>query len=309
VTCYNPLKAYRGREINKKTGKRPMVFSWHKALGFGLLPPQELPCGQCIGCRLEKSRQWAVRCMHEAETHENNCFLTLTYDEDHLPIYTAPDGAPDVGTLCLEDFQEFMKRFRFRYFGSSKSTIRYFHCGEYGEKLKRPHYHACIFGFDFSDKVLWREKHGQKLFVSEELQELWPNGFHTIGEVNFDSAAYAARYVLKKINGAEQDAHYGGRTPEYTTMSRRPGLGADWFKKFKAEVYPSDEVIVKGKSVRPPRYYDSLFQIEDPEEFASLKIRRKVAGKPDPYVHPRLHVREKVQELKLRALTREVENG
>ncbi len=246
----------------------------------------ELPCGQCVGCRLERSRQWAMRCVHEASLHEENCFLTLTYDDEHLPVRIKSLGpkARVQNSLILSDYQDFMKRLRKKY----GSGIRFFHCGEYGDALGRPHYHAVIFNHDFPDKVLHRvTPQGHRLYTSESLEKLWPNGFALIGDVTFESAAYVARYVMKKVTGEPAAAHYQGRKPEYTTMSRRPGIGRGWYDKYKAEVYPFDEIIVNSKPVRPPRFYDNLLDKEDPDLLQSLKERRKQkAVKSNPKAHP-----------------------
>ena len=168
-------------------------------------------CGQCVGCRLERSRQWAIRCVHESQMHEQNCFITLTYSDEFLP---------ENGSLQLKHFQDFMKRLRFHVGGG----IRFFHCGEYGEENGRPHHHAIIFNHDFADKKVWKTNNGVVLYRSKILEELWPYGFATVGCVSFESAAYVARYITKKVNGDMADSHYLGREPEYITMSRRPGV-------------------------------------------------------------------------------------
>lgn len=191
MACFHPLSGYRAEAVNPDTGKHSIVFDRRKArFGGVLLQDQiEVPCGQCIGCRLERSRQWALRCVHEASLHDENCFITLTYDPEHLPIYFRDDG-PALGTLCKEDFQNFMKRLRERI----GTKIRFFHCGEYGEQLGRPHYHAIIFGYDFADKTpIEVSDGGHNQFVSEMLTEVWGKGRCTIGAVTFDSAAYVAR--------------------------------------------------------------------------------------------------------------------
>lgn len=272
MTCYFPLHAYRGK--SKDADKIAITFrrsdSWR---GVQL----DLPCGQCIGCRLERSRQWAVRCMHEASLYEENSFLTLTYDDDHLP----PDGSlvcpRDIdGVHYPGDFQLFMKRLR-RSLGKKK--VRYFHCGEYGERFGRPHYHALLFNHDFSDKVRFGGRDGKyPTFTSPSLSELWPKGFSVIGQVTFESAAYVARYVMKKVTGDRAESHYEGRHPEYTSMSRRPGIGKGWYEKFKADVYPLDRVVVRGVNTRPPRFYDNLLAVEDRSTFELLKIDREKNG-------------------------------
>lgn len=260
--------------------------------------PVTLPCGQCIGCRLERSRQWAVRCVHESQLYESNCFITLTYRDECLP----PGGS-----LVKEDFQRFMKRLRKEY----GEGIRYFHCGEYGEKFSRPHYHACLFNFDFADRVLFKDRGGVRLYVSESLSRLWPFGFATVGDVTFESAAYVARYITKKITGDQADNHYGGRLPEYITMSRRPGIGKPWLEKFSSDVYPSDHVVLRGRVMRPPKYYDGVFELTDPETFRSVVRKRLAAIQSSEWnqTPDRLAVREAVQLAKFRMLKRGYEDG
>lgn len=262
MVCYFPLKAYRS-PIKTVNGKSSIVFKPKD--GAYVDRPLELPCGQCVGCRLEHSRQWAVRCMHEASLHEHNSFITLTYSEENLP---------ENGTLVLEDFQKFMKRLRKKFSwlvpGKGKRkrrvypALKFYHCGEYGDINGRPHYHACLFGIDFPDKVYWRmSRSGFKLYRSPMLEELWKFGNSEIGDVTFESAAYCARYVMKKITGDMADDHYKGRKPEYTTMSRRPGLGQGWYLKYKQELINNDGVLVNGHLTKPPRFYRGQFELEN----------------------------------------------
>lgn len=235
-----------------------------------------LPCGKCIGCRLAKSREWAIRCVHEAKLYSDNCFLTLTYSTENL---TFVNGLP---TLNKRDFTLFMKRFR-KMFGSG---IRYFQCGEYGENFDRPHHHAIIFNFDFADKVLFSTKNNVSLYVSESLSCLWPYGFSTIGSVTFDSAAYVARYTMKKVNGDKADEHYNGRVPEYVTMSRRPGIGKEFYNKYSKDFYRYDRCVVLGQSLlKPPKYYDRLFELENPDRLRELKRERQACS---PNLDPQL---------------------
>lgn len=189
--------------------------------------------------------------------------------------------------------------------------VRYFHCGEYGEQLGRPHYHACLFNLDFPDKKLWKKSEGGDLYVSETLNQIWGKGFCLLGSVTFDSAAYVARYIAKKITGDPAEAHYAGRLPEYTTMSRRPGIAQSWYKKWQTDCYPSDSVVLRGKEFKPPKYYDRQFELDSPTEFAKVKNNRKAMAL-EPWDHEnspsRLMTREKVQTLNLKALKRSYEN-
>lgn len=269
-----------------------------------------VPCSRCIGCRLERSRQWAVRCMHEASLYENNCFITLTFNNQSLA-----DLCPD-GSLNVRHFQLFMKKLRKR-FGDG---IRFFHCGEYGAKFRRPHYHAILFNFDFTDKYLWKVDNGYKLYRSNDLESLWPFGHSSVGSATFESAAYVARYILKKVTGDAADAHYitdidfdSGECkvlkPEYITMSRRPGIAKGWFDKFYSDVYPSDKVVVRQKVMKPPRYYDSQFELLYPEEMERIKDMRKANAlllKADSS-ESRLDVRRRVKEKQILNLVRNVD--
>lgn len=295
MSCYSPLKAYIGREA-KPNGKKSIVFSLREAFHTpsGKNFPVDLPCGQCIGCRLERSRQWAVRCIHEASLYENNCFITLTFDESSLN---------EKRSLVKADFQKFMKRLRKRF---SCDRIRYFHCGEYGEKLGRPHHHACLFNFDFPDKEMWSIRCGVPLFVSVTLKKLWPFGHSTIGDVTFESAAYVSRYIVKKITGDMAKNHYNGRTPEYVTMSRRPGIGREWINSFMNDVYPHDFVVVRGNlKCRPPKYYDSIYDLHNPLEYGKLKLKREEDARCNPdNSYDRLKVRKRYTEANLKRKVR-----
>lgn len=207
-----------------------------------------LPCGQCYACRIARSRDWATRCVLEARAFgDNNCFITLTYNDENLP--------KDL-SLHKEDFQKFMKRLR----KNSGAKIRYYMCGEYGSLYQRPHFHACLFGYKPKNLELWSIRNGIKLYRSPFLEKCWPFGFVTVGEVTYESAAYVARYVLKKMTGAVAESHYHGRLPEYTNMSLKPGIGQSFFEKYSEEIYERDFVIIRdGIKAKVPRYFDDIY--------------------------------------------------
>jgi len=274
----------------------------------------EVPCGQCIGCRIDRSRSWAIRCVHEAQLYDDNCFITLTYRNEDLPW----DGSLDV-----KHFQDFMKRLR-RHFETQE--IRFFHCGEYGEKNLRPHYHACLFNIKFEDQTLFKQSNGNDIFTSNTLTKLWPFGFSTIGNVTWQSAGYCARYIMKKLNGnAANEPGEDGTThyenldketgeiiqlkKEYTTMSRRPGLGYGWFQLYKNDLYPHDFVVMDGKKHPIPRYYDILMGRENPQLIEELKEKRAkyAAENQIDNTCDRLRVREKCKEHQLSRLPRTLE--
>lgn len=306
MPCLRPVRGWRSREPNP-SGKFGLVFK-HPGVKPDYVPIEvKVPCGQCIGCRIDRSRQWAIRCVHEASLHDDNCFITLTYNDENLPYDRS---------LNKKHFQLFMKKLRKKY----GTKIKYFHCGEYGEQHFRPHYHACIFNFDFKDKVHFKTINGYKLYTSDSLSELWPMGFATIGDVTFQSAAYVARYIMKKVSGPRAEEHYlrpnadGQLRPvekEYITMSRRPGLAQGWFEKYSDDVFPCDFVVIDGKKHKVPRYYDKLLEIEAPELLSEIKEERRNAGEKhkENNTPDRLHVREQVQRAKLNLLPRTLERA
>ena len=208
MSCFHPITAYRLAGQKTKDGQRNAItFDPSKAIPFSEF---KVPCGQCIGCRLAKSREWAARCVVEAKSHKTNMFLTLTYDDAHFP---------EDGSLHYEHFQLFMKRMRKYFMSRFGQTLRFFMCGEYGDKLGRPHFHAIIFGVTFVDKKLWSIRRGNNLYRSATLEKLWPFGFSSIGAVNFETAAYVARYVTKKITGIE--AEFSGMKLELLEHARK----------------------------------------------------------------------------------------
>lgn len=259
--------------------------------------------------------------MHERQLHDLAIFVTLTYDDAHLP---------ENGSLDKTHFQEFMQSLRNLHQGPAKKhnrdnpdskipvpKIRYFHCGEYGESTRRPHYHAILYGIDFSDK----KRHtvtptGETLYSSEILSNLWGKGHCLIGNVTFESAAYVARYCMKKINGEKANAHYTVTNlatgeiiqlvPEYATMSRRPGIGSGWYAKYSSDVFPSDTVICKGREASPPRFYKKLLEREDPklERKIHFKRIRKAAKHKVDQTPERLRTRLEVKQAQLNQLKR-----
>lgn len=261
MSCFNPISALLGSV--KSNGKRQIIFRGAKDQRDE--NSIKLPCGKCIGCLRNRAREWGIRCVHESKFHERNSFITLTY---------SPENIPTNASLDVTHFQKFIKRLR----KQSKTKIRYFHCGEYGPKLQRPHYHALIFGYDFPDKRVHRTNGlGQKIYTSKILEGLWPYGFSTIGNVTEQSAQYVARYTLKKVYGAEKEQHYGNRKPEYVTMSRRPGIGKLWYDKYQKDIYPKGVLVFDNRKQMPPKYYDALYKASNPEAYEEIKDRRKSA--------------------------------
>lgn len=244
--------------------------------------------------------------MHESKMHDRNCVVTLTYNDKELPADRS---------LVKRDLQLFMKRLR-KEFGSG---IRFYACGEYGEKNKRPHYHAVLFNFDFADKRFYKKSSiGDNLYTSDTAERIWSHGFCVVGEVTFESCAYIARYIVDKMTGPMADKWYTYTDPEtgeiirvlseFTNMSRRPGIGRGYHEKYGEEVFRHDNVIMNGKPVRPPRYYDVLNDALDSKrmERVKKKRRREAMKHQEDNTPERRRVKETVAVLNLNMWTRNV---
>lgn len=200
-----------------------------------------VPCGQCINCRMNKARQWSIRIMHEAKKYRQSAFVTLTYDDDHCP---------KDGSLNKKHLQDFFKRFRFNH----KKQVRYFACGEYGDRSFRPHYHVAFFNVGFSDFKNLKSSKGGFMARSNE----WPFGFVHVGDLTIDSANYVAGYVLKKQTGKNSQIYEDlGVEPPFCVMSRRPGIGFDYVEENREMLERNDFVVAKGVKYALPRYYKS----------------------------------------------------
>jgi len=313
VQCFYPIDGYYGRGGAFTLSRRESPTG----------QKMSVPCGKCLGCRLRHSQQWATRCVHEAQIHTEkglgNSFITLTYRDE-----------PDDKSVNVEDFQKFMKRLRKR----TGKKLRFFHCGEYGkvlgvdgstplphpivggrEALGRPHYHAILFGEDFADdRTVYSVRDETKLYTSQFLEDVWGLGFVTIGEVTTQSAGYVARYVMKKVGGEMAEDYYkkleGGVwynvRPEYTTMSRRPGIGQEWIDKYESDVFPRDELVLEGKKRIVPKYYWVRYKETKPAQAELVRKRRVKAAKARAEDNnlERLRVKEKCLTARVTKLKR-----
>lgn len=259
MACYHPKQAWRAPIGTSFAGGRVITFTNPNNPEFIEI---KLPCGKCVGCQRKKVKDWTTRIMKEARFHLNNEFVTLTYDEDHLP---------EDGSLHPEHITNFFKRLR-----ADGYEFRYFQCGEYGSESKRPHHHVIFFGLNFHDEVPFYDS-VSSYRVSNYLAKKWPYGFHLIGDLTEQSAAYVAGYVAKKFYGSpeEKEKHYEGRHPEYVTMSRRPGIGTEFYESFKSDIYPSDFIInSSGNRCGIPSFYDKKLKRDDLQLYFDLKERR-----------------------------------
>lgn len=276
MSCYYPLIGKYLPGINVNTGRQDVIVISGR-YSPDLKNAFPIPCGKCIGCRLDYSRQWADRCMLEAQYHKHNIFLTLTYDNEHLP--PCRDGSP-VHSLRKRDLQLFMKRLR-KKFGDQ--TIRFYACGEYGSSAKsfRPHYHLILFGLELPDLKLLNKKNGFLYYTSDTISNLWPYGFHIASDVSWDTCAYVARYVMKKQKGKGKEIYEElNFEPEFTLMSRRPGIGKQYYDDHNDIVVNDTYIPTKdgSKRIRSNRYFDKLFDIEYPNTLEFIKEDRKISA-------------------------------
>lgn len=298
MTCHRPYTAYRAVNGVTKTGKHRITFKKSQGL---VGTEMKVACGQCYGCRLEKSRVWAMRCMHESKMHKDNYFLTLTYNDENLP---------EKESLVKRHLQLFFKKVRKKY------DFRYYACGEYGDKSSRPHYHVIMFGLRIDDLRYYSGSGSGRLYTSSYLEKEWSHGFVTIGSVTFESCAYVARYVMKKWRAKtkeEFEKHYErvdketgelySVEPEFQVMSRRPGIGTEFYNKYKRDMYQfgSDgQVVVRaGVQGQTPRFYDNKYENESTCRFKKIQRikkgrRKKAEERASDNTEARLNVKENI---------------
>lgn len=298
MACKHLVYGWRNPLANPKTGKRGMIY------GNPLKKTGETavrPCGNCIDCRLNYSREWAIRCTHEAQQYEQNCVVTLTYADENLP----PGG-----TIEPEHAIKFIKDLKaYEQYHSNKIGIRQYGCAEYGcndpscgrpwcKHTMRPHYHILLFNHDFTDKretrmCLQEDGTENKYYTSDILDKIWKRGATQIMDLNWDTAAYVARYVMKKLKGKDAQEHeqkqiqkgkqlheYGNKLKEQQIVaSRNPGIGKAWYEKYKEDIMKRDTITIKGKNIRPPKYYDRQIEIENIELWKQIKEKREIETK------------------------------
>lgn len=304
MSCYRPLIGYFAKTKNP-SGKRSLQFN---RTGSFSGSPVKVPCGSCVGCKLERTRVWGIRCLHENRMHKESCFVTLTYSNEFLPA----NGSLD--PRCL---QLFHKRLHNRLLDSRGVGIRYFGCGEYGDLNQRPHYHSLLFGYRPHDLVLYSEnRRGEAIYSSRFLDEVWSFGNVRVGAVSFESAAYVARYSIKKATKQQrEDGHYvvydsdgvvHERVPEFAVMSRRPGIGSSYFDKYGSEIMAHDSVIVGGREVPSVRYYDLKIEALDSKRLDEIKKVRRSKSKWSERLVDRRIIKEQIASQNLRRKERKL---
>lgn len=299
MPCTRPVHGYRGLDGKLKQGG-PTSH----------LDTLTVACGKCMGCRIDRTQDWTKRLLAELRMHDEACFVTLTYDEAHLPIDLSLD---------VRDWQLFADRFRKRF-----GRFRYYQCGEYGEETDRPHHHAIIFGHDFySDRQLYRVTPYGKLFTCEKLSRTWGKGHVVLGDVTPETCRYVAGYVQKKLYGDRAYDEYATawapdhrtgellpqmwKRPPFATMSLKPGIGQSYIDKYGDEVYAFDQFVETGKPLRPPKFFDKWLAEKDPERLEHFQHERAERGKRyhEHNTPERLAARDRVGQYRAQQIKRD----
>lgn len=313
LTCYHPMIRCeeRGVWLTNQQGKKyqkPHIFTPERLEDYD--NPLELqkytkftriPCGKCIGCRLDYSREWANRGYLEALQYEQNWFITLTYDEDHIYVpefvetdegiaFTEEEYDDEwAGCLVPKDLELFLKNLRqIMKREYDQEGIRYMACGEYGSELRRPHYHLIVFNLNLPSETFY-EPHIKPskgvMYKNTIIDRAWgKKGICEVEEANWENIAYTARYITKKQKGKESSTIYAiqGEIPEFFRVSNRPGIAWQYYEDHKQKIYETDQImIVKKKGVeyiKPPRYFDRLLEKENPDLMKKVKQKRKQDG-------------------------------
>lgn len=314
MPCYNPLIRIEDhkqpyKKLDGKTAYKAKVYPAEYITGhIEEIKRQSyfarwdiIPCGKCIGCRLDYSRDWANRGYLEAKSWKENYFVTITYDEIHMvknDVLREKDGKTIRsynGTLVKKDLQNFIKRVRTEkereYEKKIKNeeeakapNIRFMACGEYGDENSRPHYHIIFFNLHLEPETFYNPKikEGNIYWQNTFIEKCWKKGISNICEANWNTIAYVARYITKKITGKEAEKEYQKRQQEreYMVMSRMPGIGKLYYDQNKDKIYKRDEIIVKNSngiiSCKPPKYFDYIYEKEEPEKFKKIQEKRRI---------------------------------
>lgn len=247
------------------------LFDWKHT---GIYPRTlYLKCGRCVECEINKTREWATRICLEAKHHDKNCVLTLTYSSEHCPK-----------GLVKKDVQDFLKRL----FKNEKlKGVKRFYCGEYGSKRGRPHYHCILFGYRPNDLEYFFSKNGMPFFKSRVIEKTWGNGYILVGDVNYRSAFYCAKYLQKQLSDGYEEK---GLVPPFIEMSRRPGIG---YKSCPDVNYSIDRVYCNGRYQKVPRYFDKVNFSKEPLLDIVVRTKRRKNMKILPYIEREAIIKKK----------------
>lgn len=300
MSCCNPITAWQRNTAYIRPDKPEPILHWagyeYRKLVFKKPNENEIqnwremkvPCQKCIGCLLDHANEWATRAYAESTQWENNCFITLTYDNEHLPKNYSE---------MKRDMQKFWKRLRYFYQGEQywenprtgkyENPIRYIVAGEKGSKTQRLHMHALVFNWKPKDLKYYKTNHNNdKLYTSKSLEKIWGNGFVIIGECTYQSACYVSRYVMKKQ--FQRTAVADLKEREFIETSRNGGIGLLYWLKNKVKILQNQGILLKQKDKvvlkKIPKYFMRKWKEEtpaweNPKEFYTYKYKQMKQGK------------------------------
>lgn len=259
MACSSPLQAYR-----PATGG---ALLFNPPTNGRAYSPIHVPCGYCLPCREEYARQTAIRIYHESQLHEQNAFVTLSYNDDNLPEHNS---------LQYADLARFHKRLRHHLGGK----LRHYSVGEYGDKSLRPHYHMCVFGNAFLENRIIVRHTPTLLWTTAFLEQCWGHGFISVGTLNYTTASYTASYVTKKLRAKQKYVRVDETTGELLELEQpkaimSPNLGKEWWLKYGHQVADHDYVIINGKRQKPPKAYDRWLGEVNKTKLEQIKENRK----------------------------------
>lgn len=230
------MACFHSRPVWQNNPGDPLQFQWRNDR-----PPEYfIDCGKCEGCRARQAQDWGIRIVHEAQSYDRNCFVTLTYDDEHLPE-----------SIMKSDIQHFIKRLQRR-----EKNVRYFVTGEYGDRTRRPHYHAILFGIDFLGGSY---PINERMYGNKILDSIWQQGQCAVENLTTGSAMYTAGYTAKKI----------GSKDTFSLQSRQPPIGQRWLRAHHDNIRRNCQVVIEGKTLPVPRVY--LNWLKGAETFAHIK--------------------------------------
>lgn len=326
-TVVSRSEAMQELNLNNNDETFKLIKFNQKSLKYGY---EQIACGKCWACQLNYSAEWATRIMLEAKKYDHNYFITLTYDDENVPIlerleyeetYKMHEEIIEQKTVQLENdgtwqyslypdhIKTFLNSLRKYLERKGHKGVKYFYCGEYGETTHRPHYHLILLNcpldinqfydthIDDNYKAHWK---------SREIERFWKKGMMDLAECEWSCIAYVARYCTKKLDMSGDKRVYlnKGLLPEYVRMSK--GIGFDYFRQHKEEIYKNDEMImktVKGNtgSFKPPKAFDRKYKELDPKGFELIRKSRAKAGERARQLEKSLTDYTDLEMLKLKA--------
>lgn len=284
-----------------------------------------IPCRKCIGCKLDYSRDWANRGYLESKKSDNNHFITLTYNDENLPMldeittengitYTKTDDwkgvlVPDHLTKFIHDIRQYFYR------KNGLKNTKYLACGEYGTENGRPHYHIIFFGLPLNAEDFYNTKIIDKNYFSQHklIEKYWDRGFSYVSTATWNTIAYVSRYVTKKLygNNADDERAQKGQIPEFIRMSK--GIAKEYWEKNKDSILKTDSITIRNAKgvhqTKPPRYFYRLLEKEDREMYQEIKNRHIEQNKHAQKVKDTQHTYGRLGELENQERTKQTQAG